>query len=209
MALLAVAVALVCLSSAEGMAPPEEVHDLHGERPTPGIAGKGPVLTRERFAGAQRELGEAKAGKVAATVGVPAMADPTKQNTLKVIEKLMEAPIIDPRQEKAFKAAALKVENVKQHIKHDLMEVVKMEILSQRVSELDAKKAMGLAANADKWLMSSEQAMDGAVEASAGHTQQRPFPPSHQRLTNSCPLVGNLSPGVCCSRTWCSPTILL
>merc|ERR1719379_2028904 len=103
------------------MAPPEEVLDLHGDHH-----------------GAM-ELGEAKQGKVAKTVGVVAPEDPTKQNTLKVIEKLMEAPIIDPRQEKSYKAAAQKVE--------------KMEILSQRVSELDAKKAMGLATDADRWLM--------------------------------------------------------
>ena len=209
MVLLVATVALVCLSSAEGMAPPEEVLDLHGERQPPGMSVAGLVLTRESLVGDHHgamELGEAKQGKVAKTVGVVAPEDPTKQNTLKVIEKLMEAPIIDPRQEKSYKAAAQQVESVKQHIKNDLMKVVKMEILSQRVSELDAKKAMGLATDADRWLMNGEKSMDGAVESSGGQwrlaschsSSPLPAPPVPGRqgpvffhqLRSSCPCCG-------------------
>jgi hypothetical protein len=91
--------------------------------------------------------------------------DPTKQSTLKVIEKLMEAPIIDPRQEKSYKAAATTVEHVKKAIQADLMRVVQMQILNQRVSELDAKRAMGLESDVDAWLKDGENAMAGAIHS--------------------------------------------
>merc|ERR1719158_1693928 len=100
--------------------------------------------------------------------------DPTKQNTLKVIEKLMEAPIIDPRQEKAYKKSAQQVEEVKKHLKTDLMEVVKMEVLSQRVNELDAKKAMGLQTDADAWLFKGEQEMETAIHSGGGCMDSHP-----------------------------------
>merc|ERR1712100_352688 len=119
-------------------------------------------------------MGAAPAAAAAAKARIADAIDPTKQNTLKVIEKLMEAPIIDPRQEKAYKTAAVTVDKVKAHIKNDLMKVVQMEILSQRVNELDAKKAMGIEGDVDNWLKKGGAAMETAIKSGSGCEDSHP-----------------------------------
>lgn len=147
---------MVFLPSAEGVASPQELAPAGGDHPS------------------FLEVGEAAPAQAVAKSRIADALDPTKQNTLKVIEKLMEAPIIDPRQEKAYKTAAVTVDKVKNHIKSDLMKVVQMEILSQRVNELDAKKAMGLSGDVEHWLKQGATAMDTAIKSGAGCEDSHP-----------------------------------
>lgn len=157
MALVLVAAVLVFLPSAEGLSAPQELSPAGGDHPS------------------FLEVGEAApAAAAAAKARIADAIDPTKQNTLKVIEKLMEAPIIDPRQEKAYKTAAVTVDKVKANIKNDLMKVVQMEILSQRVNELDAKKAMGIEGDVDNWLKKGGAAMETAIKSGSGCEDSHP-----------------------------------
>lgn len=91
-----------------------------------------------------------------------------KQKTLRTIEKLMEQPIIDPRQATLYKDAQTQVEAVKKHIEGDLMDVVQMEMLSSRVNEAQAKHAMGIETDAANWAMKAGDAMVTAANGENG-----------------------------------------
>ena len=200
LACVLVAIAVVSLPSVEGVSSPQELAPAGGAHRALIVAGftQVPYLKSHTYPSGDHpsflEVGEAAPAEAVAKSRIADALDPTKQNTLKVIEKLMEAPIIDPRQEKAYKTAAVTVDKVKNHIKSDLMKVVQMEILSQRVNELDAKKAMGLSGDVEHWLKQGATAMDTAIKSGAGA-----LPPPLRQNIKHC--------GASASRTPCDDSV--
>jgi len=91
-----------------------------------------------------------------------------QQQALRTIDKLMKQPIIDPRQAKMYKKSEAIVEKVEKHIKDDLMDVVQMRILTERVNEGQAKKAMGLAVDVDRWALSAGKSVTRAAQSDSG-----------------------------------------
>jgi len=97
-----------------------------------------------------------------------------KQQTLKTIEKLLEQPIIDPRQADMYQKAAQTVQKAKQHIEKELQDVVKMQMLTQHVNEAQAKHAVGDSDGAGDWALSAGASVMSA--ATTGHGCQDSHP---------------------------------
>merc|ERR1711959_239671 len=126
--------------------------------------------------GGTKKVSQPKVAKAAKKVSKKATAvlHKNKQRDLRLVERLLKNPIIDPRTEKAYKRAAESVEKSKKKIKAKLANVEEMAIVADKVNEAQAKKAAALAnaASGDEQLAGT--AMERAAKARAGCVDSHP-----------------------------------
>merc|ERR1711970_407462 len=87
--------------------------------------------------GGKKNVSQPKVAKAAKKVSKKATAvlHKNKQRDLRLVERLLKNPIIDPRTEKAYKRAAESVEKSKKKIKAKLANVEEMAIVADKVNE--------------------------------------------------------------------------
>jgi len=112
-----------------------------------------------------QELGEGAAGPGesddSAKTAVKETVEDEQQKELGAIEKLMEQPIVDPRQAKMQVLVDAKMKKAIKRVKEDLSDVVQMKMLVQRVNEAQAKKAEGVEPDLENWaILAGEQVED-------------------------------------------------
>merc|ERR1711959_722324 len=126
--------------------------------------------------GGTKKVSQTHVAKAAKKVSEKATAvlHKNKQRDLRLVERLLKNPIIDPRTEKAYKRAAESVEKSKKKIKAKLANVEEMAIVADKVNEAQAKKAAALAnaASGDEQLAGT--AMERAAKARAGCVDSHP-----------------------------------
>merc|ERR1711966_159722 len=124
---------------------------------------------------AHESLGEAEEGmRITHKISAPkwsakgkAMVEQKKVD-LKHVERLLKNPIISPVQEREFKKAEKAVAKAKSKIMSELASVVQMGIFSQRVTEVQAKKAASDAESASQYGQLAGGAMEQAAKKSRG-----------------------------------------
>merc|ERR1711939_682520 len=109
-----------------------------------------------------------------------------KQQTLETIEKLMRSPIIDPRREASYKTAAKTMRNAEDGVKADLMKVVQMHMLMDRMDEALTKKSMGMDVNFDAWAYTAGQQVAEGAQSSGVECAD-----SHPGLCETVQTAGN------------------
>merc|ERR1719409_2725271 len=97
-----------------------------------------------------------------------------KQRDLRLVERLLKNPIIDPRTEKAYKRAAESVDKSKKAIESKLAKVEQMSIVANKVNEAQAKQAARLANAAGSDQQLAGTAMERAAKARAGCVDSHP-----------------------------------
>merc|ERR1712199_114312 len=120
---------------------------------------KASVRAKTRAGTSHRKVAK-KASKVA--------AQRKEQKSLKAVEKLLKNPIIDPRTEKAYKAAAISVQKSKRRSVAKLQGVEAILIATKRVNKAQASKAAVLANAASDSARDAAGAMERAAKARAG-----------------------------------------
>merc|ERR1711959_871026 len=126
--------------------------------------------------GGTKKVSQTHVAKAAKKVSKKATAvlHKNKQRDLRLVERLLKNPIIDPRTEKAYKKAAESVAKSRKKIKAKLADVEEMAIVADKVNEAQAKKAAALAnaASGDEQLAGT--AMERAAKARAGCVDSHP-----------------------------------
>merc|ERR1711959_22289 len=162
LAAVLVAVLATNMGFAEGMSPNEEQSVITNLGVDDGIdVGEG--STADVMAPSSGKV--AKKAKVVKLVKV---LKAKKRQYLSAVARLLKNPIVSGSQEKEFKKARKKVNAEKNNILRVLARVEEMSILSDKVNEAQAKRAVGYSNAASNYQQLAGGAMERAVKASQG-----------------------------------------